>query len=254
MKPGEGPATDMMATARRLSKPELPKRFYQTATLATDEAGHGVLLDGRRLRTPNRRPISLPQRSLAEAMAAEWEAQKEEIDASSMPVTRIVNSAVDGVALQPDAVRRDIAAYAGNDLLCYRADSPAALAERQAELWDPVLEWARSELDAPLLPVEGVIPVDQPSQSLANVAAAIEPFEPLALTALHTATTLTGSAVLALALAMRRLDPGAVWMAANVDEDWQVAQWGEVPELARKRLERRRDFDASAFVLSETHG
>lgn len=248
MTPESMDPTDL---ARRLAKPDLPKRFYSAVALTEDEDGYGILLDGRRLKTPGRKPFAIASRPLAEAIVAEWDAQADVIDATTMPVTRLVNSALDGVTDRMEAVRSDVVAYAGNDLICYRAESPVELVARQAASWDPVLDWLRAEHDAPMVLAEGVIPVDQPERSLARIGGLVELFDPLALAALHSATTLTGSAFLALSLALGRLSAEAVWQAAHIDEDWQIAQWGEDAEARQRRERRWRDMSAAAFVLAE---
>ena len=232
-----------------LARPPLPKRFYKAVGLGADGDLHVVQLDGRTARTPGRSPLGVAERSIAEALAAEWDAQAEHIDPATMPLTRIVNSAIDGVAAKMAETRADIVAYAGNDLLCYRADSPEELVRRQAELWDPLLDWADRSLGARLLTGEGIIPISQPEAAVARFAEALQPFDPLRLTALHVATSLTGSAVIPLALAHREIEGNAAWDAAHVDEDWQARQWGEVDEAGARRRARRRDFDAVVAIL-----
>lgn len=242
---------DPIRMERKLAAPELPKRFYRSVTVAEEFGEAFVALDGRSLKTPGRRSAALPHRAIVEAMAAEWEAQASTINSATMPVTRLINTAIDGVAEAPGPVRTDIVAYAGSDLVCYRADSPAALVERQAAYWDPPMEWLARAYDAPLRATIGVVPIEQPASTLARIGTVVDRFDHLALTALLSATALTGSAVLALALAEQRLDASAAWEAANVDEDWQIAQWGEDAEAAARRRDRWRQMQAAAFVLSE---
>jgi chaperone required for assembly of F1-ATPase len=240
---------DPKASTESAASVPRPKRFYEKVSVAEEDGGHVVMLDHRRLKTPGRATLALADRALAEALAAEWEAQTETINAALMPLTRIANSAIDGVARQMDATRADIVAYAGNDLLCYRAESPAELAARQAELWDPLLGWAEREFGARLLTGEGIVPVRQPDEALARIGAALGSIEPLPLAALHVATTLTGSAIIAMAVAFGRLAPEEAWAAAHVDEDWQIAQWGEDAEARARREMRWRDMEAAALVL-----
>lgn len=246
--------SDPAAPARQFAKPELPKRFYKEASVREADGSFALELDGRGVKTPGRRALSVGSARVADALAREWAVQGEFIDPTTMPVTRIVNSAIDGVAAEPEAVRADIVAYAASDLVCYRAEAPVELAARQAEFWDPEIEWLRREFGAPLVLAAGVIPVDQPAESLSRIEALLGDFDPLALTALHSATALTGSAVLALSVAFGRLSAETAWRAAHVDEDWQIAQWGEDAEATARREQRWREMAAAAFVLAERTG
>lgn len=241
-----------MAAAQRLARPELPKRFYEAADYVPEAGGFVIRLDGRPVRTPGRAALSVPSEPLASALAGEWAAQGERIDPSTMPLTRIVNSAIDGVSGKVPEVRAEIAAFAGSDLLCYRAEGPAGLVARQETAWSPILAWAYQALGARFLLAAGIVPVRQPDEALRRVAAALEPAEPLRLAALHVTTTLTGSALLALALAAGRLSAAEAWDAAHVDEDWQWGQWGEDAEARARREARRREFEAAALILRET--
>lgn len=230
-------------------KPKLPKRFYTDVTVA-DEAGlAAILLDGRPVRTPGKAQLAVPSAGLAEAIADEWRGQGEEVDPHTMPLTKLINSAIDGVRGQEKSVVDDILAYAGSDLLCYRASGPEGLLALQNQAWDPVLSWAAGSLGAPLSLAEGVMHVPQPETSLAALRAEIEPLDAFRLAALHVMTTLTGSALLPLAVARAQLSPEAAWNAAHVDEDWQISQWGEDEEAKLRRQSRKRDFDAAAKLL-----
>jgi chaperone required for assembly of F1-ATPase len=244
---GQSPL-DPNEAARQSSRPQLRKRFYAGAEVAPAEGGFAVTLDGRGIKTPARRALVTPAAPIAEALAAEWRAQGETIDPSTMPLTRLANSIIDGVAERTTEVADDIARYAGTDLLFYRADHPEALVARQGELWDPVLFWAADHLGARFILAEGVMHVAQPEAALAAARAAL-PSDPWRLGALHTTTTLTGSALLALALLRRRLDAEAVWAAAHVDEDWNIAQWGADEEVTARRAVRRSEFAAAACIL-----
>lgn len=229
----------------------LPKRFYQTVDVREEPGGNfAILLDGRPVRTPKKLQLQVPTRALAEAIAAEWSAQTERIDPATMPLTKLANSAIDGVVGREQAVIDDIAAHAGSDLLCYRAQAPDGLVAAQRTHWDPVLAWAEDALAAPLVLGEGVIHVDQPQASLDAVKAALAGRDGFSLAALHVLTGLTGSALLGLAVALGRLTPEQAWEAAHVDEDWQIGQWGEDHEAAQRRQNRRRDFDAAARMLT----
>ena len=235
-----GPITDTM-------KKPLIKRFYKTAN-----AGEGgqILLDGRAVKTPKKRALRLPTNACAEAVAAEWAAQGAEINPGSMPLTRFANTAIDAVADTLDAVAADIVAYAARDLLCYRAEPLHDLARLQAAKWDPVLDWAKTALHAPFRAVAGIMPIDQPAAALTAIAAAIEPHEAFRLTALHVMTTLTGSALLALAHARGFLKCDQAWAAAHVDEDYQIALWGEDDDAGDRRARRAAEFHAASRFLA----
>ncbi len=188
-------------------------------------------------------------------MAAEFEAQEEVIDPVAMPVMRLVNTALDGVANEPQAVLEDILRFASTDMLCYRADTPQGLVERQNSHWDPVLDWVRSALGARFNLAEGVIHVDQPRESIAVLGAHLrQRSEPMRLAALHLMTSLTGSALLALAVDAGELDAEAAWCAAHVDEDWQIGQWGQDAEAVARRNARHRDFLAAVRLLEALEG
>lgn len=243
-------AYDPVASARLAMKPTYPKRFYKEATAGASEDGWRLLLDGRPAKTPGRHPLAFPSQALAEAVAGEWGALGEFIEPLKMPITRIANSIIDGVAPDPAPVAAEIVRYAGSDLLCYRAEGPASLVARQDAAWNPVLDWARDDLGARLILSQGVVFVTQPPATLDALAAALPQADGWRIGATHVVTTLTGSALLALALLHGRLDADAVWSAAHVDEDFQISQWGEDAEAAERRVARRREFDAAATVLA----
>ena len=245
---GAAAAKGMTAPRRETS---LPKRFYKdVATKDEDGGGASLLLDGKQVRTPGKAPLVLPTRKLAEAVAEEWRAQGERIDPATMPLTKLANSAIDGVRGREEAVIDDIMARVGSDLLCYRAEGPEGLAAVQGTHWDPVLAWAKAALDAPLQRTKGVVHVAQPEGSLARIKRELAGLDAFSLAALHVMTQLSGSALLALAVALRRLTPEEAWKAAHVDEDWQVSLWGEDADAAARRENRRRDFDNSARLLT----
>ena len=231
-----------------LAKP-LPKRFYKDVSVG-EGVFFQVLLDGRPIKTPGKKALMLPTRALAGLVAAEWAAQDTHIDPSTMPLTRFSNTAIDAVSAALDEVAADIVAYAGRDLLCYRASDQPQLADKQAALWDPVLAWAHEALGARFDVAEGVMPIDQPTTTLKAIARALEPHDPYRLTALHVMTTLTGSALLALAHARGAVGADAAWTAALVDEDYQIAMWGEDYEASVKRGQRKAEFDAASQYLA----
>ena len=230
-------------------KPPLPKRFYKSVAVERRDGGFAVLLDGRGVRTPAKNTLVVPVEQLAEAIAAEWEAQGERIDPASMPVTRLVNTALDAVADKMAEVADDIAAYAANDLLCYRAEAPVGLVSRQAEAWDPPLAWAGRALGARLAVRAGLMPLEQSPAALAAMRAALDRFDALGLAALHVMTTLTGSAVLALAHAEGELSLEDAWAAATVDERWQSEQWGRDAEAEARAAGRLAEFTAASRCL-----
>ncbi len=241
---------DPMAAARRLTAPSKQKRFYKSVSMEPREGGYLLHLDGRRAVTPGRRPLTVPEQGLADAIAAEWEAQMEFIEPASMPATRLANTAIDGVALRPAEVRAEVAAYAGTDLLVYRAGEPEGLVVRQRAAWDPVLAAAERRYAVRFVLAEGMVHAAQPEPTLAALRGAVDAFnEPFRLAGLHLATTLTGSALIALALAEGALDAEAAWGAAHVDEDWNISQWGEDAEAAARRAQRFADFRAASLAL-----
>jgi chaperone required for assembly of F1-ATPase len=227
----------------------LRKRFYKDASIAPNGGLFEVMLDGKPVRTPARRPLAAPSRELAQAMADEWQAQTEVIDPANMPLTRLANSIIDGVAGNPGPVAAEIVKYLGSDLLFYRADGPEKLTELQAQAWDPVVEWAAKKLGARFILVEGVVFAAQPEEAVAAAARSI-PTDIWRLGAVHSVTTLTGSALLALALSQDAITPDQVWAAAHVDEDWQMAQWGRDALAMERRAHRRAEMDAAAKILS----
>jgi chaperone required for assembly of F1-ATPase len=234
--------------AGKAGKASLPKRFYKTVAVKDEAAGTSLRLDGKPVRTPGKALLALPSKALGEAVAQEWRAQGERIDPATMPLTRLANSAIDGVTGREDAVIDDIMAHAGSDLLCYRANGPRGLADAQAEHWDPVLAWAKQSLGAPFTLAEGVVHVRQPEASLNRLREQLAGRGAFSLAALHVMTALTGSALLALAVTLGRLTPEEAWAAAHVDEDWQISQWGEDAEAKARRENRWRDFAAAAAL------
>lgn len=244
------PADDPVAAARRGNGAARPRRFYDAVTIAPVAGGHAVRLDARPVHTPARRILLAPTVPLAEALAAEWAAQGERVDPASMPLTRLANAVIDGVAAQPAAVAAAVEAYLSCDLVCYRADGPRGLVERQRRHWDPVLDWAADTLGARFVRTEGVVFVAQPAGALRAAAAAI-PEDAWRLGALNAATTLTGSALIALALAHRALSADDAWTAANVDEDWNMELWGRDDLALQRRSLRQAEFAAAARVLQD---
>lgn len=243
------PPLDPTEVARRSLRTPLLRRFYQDATVAEGDGAFRLLLDGKPARTPARHLLTAPTLALGQAIAAEWGAQGEFVDPAAMPLTRLANSIIDGVATAPGPVKAEVEKYLGSDLVFYRAGDPVGLVQRQAEHWDPVLAWARDALGARFVLTEGVIYVAQPPHALAAAAAAI-PDDPWRLGAVHVATTLTGSALLALALAHGRLATDEAWAAAHVDEDWNMDFWGRDTLALKRRDFRWGEMKAAATVLA----
>ena len=227
----------------------LPKRFYEEVTVDAQPEGFAIQLDGRPVRTPRKRQLIVPTRPLAEAIAEEWAAQGDKIDPATMPLSKLAITTVDGVGENMPEVRADIVHFAGSDLLCYRAEAPAALADLQAKTWDPTLRWIEAETGERFFLAEGVMPVTQSAAALTAFARLVDPFGAFALASLHVMTTLTGSAFLALAVAMGRMPVADAWAAAHLDEDWQIARWGIDVEAADRRERRWQEMQAAARFL-----
>jgi chaperone required for assembly of F1-ATPase len=238
----------MMADRPRPQR-ELPKRFYERIAVEPAADGFAVVLDGRPIRTPARAQLVVPREPVAEAIAAEWRGQGERIDPARMPATRLANSALDGVAARTGAVIDEVVSFAGSDLLFYRAEAPEQLVTRQAALWDPILAEAEQALAVRFVLAEGVMPVEQSAPALAVVRRAV-PVEPFALAGVNLLTTLTGSALIALAVRRGALPLDAAWAAAHVDEDWNISLWGEDAEAAARRARRYRDAEAAAIFAA----
>ena len=229
----------------------LPKRFYTLATVGSVANGrYAILLDGRAAKTPKQSGLQLPALALADAVAAEWQAQGERINPALMPLTRLANTAIDGVSGREGDVRADIVKYCVSDLVCYRAERPDGLVRRQAAVWDPVLAWANVRLGAPLRTAAGLMPVSQSPATAAAYAVAIAPLDAFRLTSLHVMATLMGSALLALAVSEAQLTAEAAWLAAHVDEDWQISQWGGDTEAETRRARRWGEMAAASRMLT----
>jgi chaperone required for assembly of F1-ATPase len=226
------------------------KRFYKAAAAAPAEGGWRILLDGRPVRTPARAELKVPSAALGEAIAAEWQAQGETIEPRAMVLTGLANAAIDRVGPDRDAFGQGLARYGETDLLCYRADGPEALVARQAATWDPLLTWARRRFDVDFELVAGIMHRAQPERTVSQLARAVAALDHWVLAALSPIVTVSGSLVIALALAEGEVDPETAWTAATVDEAWQTEQWGEDAEAAAMLASRRRDFEAGHHFLS----
>lgn len=240
---------DPVRRAQIQMKAPLPKRFYQKAEVVENDNGFTVQLDSKLVRTPARQPLTLTTRAAAQLIADEFAAQQEVINAQTMPVTRLVNTAIDGVALDSQAVFEDILRFAACDMLFYRADSPQELVDRQTKQWDPLIDWAQS-LGARFNLAEGVMHVEQPREAIAAFSAHLSNAkDPVTLAILHTFTTLTGSAVLALAIYKQHLSVDEAWKLAHLDEDWTVENWGDDEEAILRRQKRAAEMFAADALL-----
>lgn len=226
------------------------KRFYTSAGFAEAEGGFAVRLDGKPVKTPAGKALVVPTRALAEAVAAEWDAQDKEVKPHSMPLTQLASTALDRVGPERTAIIEQLMHYAGTDLLCYRADFPPDLVERQARSWQPLLDWARAELGADLAATEGVIAIDQPAAALAALRARLDSCDLWRLTAVQSAAAAAGSLVLALALEAGRLNAADAFALSQLDESYQIEQWGEDAEAAQRRAVLERDIEAAGRLLA----
>ncbi len=241
---------DPMKVAAASMRDVLPKRFYQKVEVEEGAGAFSVKLDGRAVKTPSRNPFLLPSRQVAQIAAAEWDAQEERIDPTSMPLTRLANTAIDGVARDMQAVKEDIIRFASSDLICYRADQPQGLVMLQQRHWDPLIDWAAGTLSARFILAEGIIHVAQPAEAMAAFGVYVGAIDDaMVLASVHTLTSITGSAVIGMAVWKEFIDADAAWLAAHVDEDWQISQWGEDFEAVQRRNVRRAELDASVSLL-----
>lgn len=225
------------------------KRFHKQAGAAATDGGYAVQLDGRGIKTPAGRRLEVPSQALAQAIAAEWDAQVEEIRPHTMPLTQLASTALDRVGPERAAITEQLLAYAGTDLLCYRAQSPSDLVEQQTAQWQPLLDWAQTHLDAGLLVTNGLIAIDQPPPALAALAAKLDSLDVWRLTVAQAACAASGSLVLALALTEGRIGGAECFVASNLDEAYQVALWGDDAEAAERRALLERDILAAARML-----
>ena len=239
---------DPQEAVRRTTRGPQRKRFYAAAEVGHADRGFSITLDGKPIKTPSGRQVIVPARPIAEAIAAEWNAQTEAIDPLTMPLMRFANSVIEGVVDKAEAVADDVAKYLRSDLLFYRAGHPEALVTREAAHWDPIVFWAADALGAHFMLAEGIVHVRQPDSAIAAARAAL-PKDAWSIAAVHVVTTLTGSALLALALFHGVIDPDEVWAAAHVDEDWNSEKWGVDEEVAARRAARLVDFQAAASIL-----
>ena len=241
---------DGYGRAQHANRVELPKRFYKDVGVAPVDGGFVVTLDGRQVRTPGRKiPIVMPAAAIATAMAEEWAAQGEFIDPATMPMVRLINSAVESGEETIPAFRKEIVKFASGDLMLYRADAPQELVSEQELAWDNALVRLARHFGVAFQPTIGVMHQPQPQATLDRLAEELEGENLLVLTALVNIAGLTGSGLLAIGLWHELFTPDDVWRAAHVDEDYQIAQWGEDEEAAERRAKRRVEFDTAVAVL-----
>ncbi|WP_417607078.1 ATP12 family chaperone protein [Primorskyibacter flagellatus] len=225
------------------------KRFWKEAQVVEADGGYSVALDGRAVKTPAKKALVVPTRALAQAVAAEWDAQEDRVNPLTMPVTRGANAAIDKVAVQFDEVATMLLAYGDADLLCYRADSPDGLVARQAQGWDPLLDWADARFGARLAPRTGVMHAAQDPRALAALEDPVRRMTPFELAAFHDLVSISGSLVLALAVSEAHLKAETAWDLSRIDETWQEEQWGVDDEAARLAARKRGDFlQAKVFL------
>ena len=225
------------------------KRFWRAASVEEQGAGYTILLDARPVKTPARALLRLPTCALAEAIAAEWDAQADTIDPRAMPLTGLSNAAIDRVAPDPATFAGGLAQFGASDLLYYRAERPRRLVELQAAAWDPLLDWARRRFDVDFVLGSGVMPVDQPEATVRALAPAVAAYDPFRLAALSPLVTVGGSLIAALALAEGAVARDAAWTAVTIDEQFQLDEWGSDAEAEKALAARREDFDAGARLL-----
>jgi chaperone required for assembly of F1-ATPase len=225
------------------------KRFWTNVVAVAVADGWAVELDGRRMKTPARRELVVPNEALAEAIAGEWSAVGETIDPRAIPLTGLANAAIDRIADDPRRFADDLARYAQSDLTCYRAEGPSALVQRQAESWDALLGWARRRYDVDFATCQGVMHVAQPAETVAKLGHAVAALDSFRLAALSPLVTIGGSLIAALAVIEQAVPPEAAWEAVSLDDRWQLEQWGADAEAEAALDARRRDFLAAARFL-----
>jgi chaperone required for assembly of F1-ATPase len=225
------------------------KRFYKTVAVTENDAGFVVTLDGKTLRSPGKHALNLPNPALAAAVAAEWDLQGEDIKPATMPLMTLACTAIDLPPEKRDAVAAEAVKYAGTDLLCYRAEAPESLVARERAAWQPLLDWAADRFDAPLRVTAGIVPIEQPADSLKALHAVLDGLDTMRLVAVADLTSVCGSLILALALWDGRLDAAGAFAAAELDESYQNERWGEDAEALVRRRRVEREIRAGAEFL-----
>jgi len=226
------------------------KVFWSDVDVKQDDAGFRVLLDGRDLKTPAKSTLQIPTKALAEGIAAEWRSLKDKVDPEALPLTKLANAAIDKIAVQSEPIIEMLAEYATTDLLCYRATSPKGLADRQEQIWQPLLDWFSDTHDVGLEVGSGVMPIRQPTQVLTDCAALLKTYSHFELAAVYDLITLSGSFVIGVATATGKIGATDAWAASRIDEDWQIAEWGEDEDAMSLAATRQSAFERAAFVLT----
>ncbi|EJF97631.1 hypothetical protein MEI_01325 [Bartonella vinsonii subsp. arupensis Pm136co] len=236
---------------QKLSCSPLPKRFYKEVRTLREEGGFSILLDGCPVKTPAKRLFIVPTEAFSVLVAEEFESQKQVIDPAKMPITRLVNTVIDGIADDMQSVFEDLLRFVACDMIFYRAQTPKELVQRQCEQWDPLLDWVEEKLGARFHLTEGLIHVEQPREAIQAVSNYLRKVEsPYMLAALHVMTTLTGSALIALAVSAKRIHADYAWDIAHLDEDWMMEQWGRDEEAIAHRAHKKIEFNAAATIIT----
>ena len=223
--------------------------MYRNAACHRVDEEFGILLDDRPVITPGKKPLRVPSRALGEAVTAEWNAQLEWIVPSSMPLTLIANTALDRIAGRERMIVEEAVRYAENELVCYRAESGSALAEREEKRWQPVLDWLADRHGVKLIVTSGLVHVEQPSEALETLTVILSRMTVPELTALQCALAASGSLALALALLGSQIDGNELFELSQLEETWQIERWGEDEEAALRRTALRADALAVADYL-----
>jgi chaperone required for assembly of F1-ATPase len=225
------------------------KRFYRDASIAKREGGHAVLLDGKPVKTPGGNALVLPTEKLAWAIAAEWRGQGDDIVATTMPLLRLANTVIDGIAVNREGVIGAILRFGENDLLCYRAHQPPELVARQKAGWDPLLDWVAQKHGARMAMAEGLSHVDQPPEALAALHRALNEFDAFTLGGLHVIASITGSTVLTLAVADGFISGARAFELSRIDETYQAEKWGEDAEAAKRTAALAHELNRAAELI-----
>lgn len=225
------------------------KRFYKNVSVGEQDGVYTILLDGAPIKTPARALLTLPTKTLAEALAEEWRGQGETLNLAAMPLTKIANTAIDLVPHKRGVVCGEVLRFGAADLLCYRADNAPDLAARQAAHWDPLLAWAAQTHAASLVSTTGITFAEQPAEARMALEKTVWERDDFALAALQLAASLCGSLVLALALADAKLDADGAFAAARLDEDFQAERWGRDAEAEARAQSLRTELAAAERVF-----
>ncbi|WP_455478252.1 ATP12 family chaperone protein [Bartonella sp. B10] len=237
---------------QKLSCQPLPKRFYKKVKITCEERGFSILLDECPVKTPAKHQFLVPTKVFAELVAQEFENQKEVMDPVKMPITRFVNTVIDGIAGNMQVLFEDLLRFVACDMIFYRAKSPKELVQRQCQQWDPLLDWIEEELGSRFNVTEGLMYIEQPRESIQAVSNYLRRVEsPYMLAALHTMTTLTGSVIIAFAIAARKIDPDYAWDIAHLDENWTMEQWKTDEETLARRAHKQAEFNAAVTIITE---